>query len=377
MDAYAGKMNASDIIDKLGPKFAARVVDNDQNDLFVQENFDELQAHKMFSAQIPEELGGGGVRHSDMCHAIRKIGQYCSSTALTFSMHQHLIAAAVWNYKHGKPGEALLKKVVTNELILISTGATDWLGSNGEVSKTDGGYLVSARKYFASGCMAGNLLMTSAPFDDPDEGRIVMHFPVAMTADGVSIEENWQAMGMRATGSHCVVLENVFVADDAIALKRPAEKFHPVWNTILVVALPLIVSAYVGIAEKAAENARQTAKGKTEDAARPYLLGEMENSLAMAQIAHQSMIDIADDLEFDASEQLTNEIVKRKTIVVKSALETTTKALEASGGPGYMRGHVIERLVRDSYAGIFHPMQEKRQLLFTGRMAMGLPPIDA
>jgi len=42
-----------------------------------------------------------------------------------------------------------------------------------------------------------------------------------------------------------------------------------------------------------------------------------------------------------------------------------------------MRGHVIERLVRDSYAGIFHPMQEKRQLLFTGRMAMGLPPIDA
>jgi alkylation response protein AidB-like acyl-CoA dehydrogenase len=377
MDAYVGKMNIADIVGQLGPGFASRVTENDQNDLFVQDNFDELKAKKMFSALIPRELGGGGVSHSEMCHAVRKIGRNCPSTALTFSMHQHIISAAVWNHMRGNPGAALLEKVVSNELVLVSTGATDWLGSNGEMTKTEGGYLVSARKYFASGCMAGNVLVTSAPYNDPDDGRIVLHFPVPMKTEGVSIEENWQAMGMRATGSHCVVLEDVFVPDDAIGLKRPAEKFHPVWNTILVVALPLIVSAYVGIAETAAENARATAKGKINDAARPYLLGEMENALTTAQIAHQSMIDIADDLNFDASEELTNEIVKRKTIVVKAVIETTTKALEASGGPGYMRGQVIERLVRDSYAATFHPMQEKRQLLFTGRMAMGLPPIDA
>jgi len=376
MDAYVQRINVMNILDEIGPAFAAKAAENDQNDVFVQENFDALKAHKMFSAMVPVELGGGGVSHSEMCDAVRRIGTYCSSTALAFSMHQHLIAAAVWNYKRGNPGKQLLEKVAAGELVLISTGATDWLGSNGEVTKTEGGYQVSAHKYFASGCPAGDLLITSAPYDDPEDGRIVMHFPVSMTADRVTIEENWQAMGMRGTGSHVVVLKDVFVPDAAIALKRPAEQFHPVWNTVLTVALPLIVSAYAGIAEAAAENARATAKGKTGDPARPYVLGEMENSLTTAQITHASMVSLADDLNFDASEALTNEIVKRKTIAIKAATETTMKALEASGGPGYMRGHVIERLVRDSFASIFHPMQEKRQLLFTGRMAMGLPPVE-
>jgi alkylation response protein AidB-like acyl-CoA dehydrogenase len=375
MDAYSPRINMMKIIDEIGPKFAARAVENDQDDRFVQENFDLLKEHKMFSALAPAELGGGGVSHSQMCDAVRRIATYCSSTALAFSMHQHLIAAAVWNHRRGKPGKVLLEKVAANELVLISTGATDWLGSNGEMVKADGGYKVTANKYFASGSPAGNLLITSAPYDDPVEGRIVMHFPVPMSAEGVSIEENWKAMGMRATGSHLVKLENVFVSDEAVALKRPAERFHPVWNTVLTVALPLIVSAYIGVAEAAAINARASAKGKTGDPARPYVLGEMENALTTAQITHASMVSLADDLNFDASETITNEIAKRKTIAVKAVMETTTKALEASGGPGYMRGHLIERLVRDSFASLFHPMQEKRQLLFTGRMAMGLSPV--
>ncbi|MBT4890116.1 MAG: acyl-CoA/acyl-ACP dehydrogenase [Rhodospirillales bacterium] len=377
MDATIQQINLIKVIEQLGDGFAARVTSNDQDDLFVAENFAELKQNKMFSAMVPVELGGGGASHSQMCEAVRKIATYCGSTALTFSMHQHIISAAVWNYQRGNPGKLLLEKVAANELILISTGATDWLGSNGDMQKTEDGYIVNAKKYFASGCPAGDMLITSAPFDDPELGSIVMHFPVPMSAEGVSIEENWKAMGMRATGSHCVVLENVFVPETAIALKRPAEKFHPVWNTVLGVALPLIMSTYAGVAEKAAENARQTAKGKTGDAARPYLLGEMENALTTAKLAQQSMVALADDLNFDPCEELTNEMVKRKTITAKAVIETTTKALEASGGPGYIRGQVIERLVRDSFACQFHPMQEKRQILFTGRMAMGLPPIDA
>ena len=98
---------------------------------------------------------------------------------------------------------------------------------------------------------------------------------------------------------------------------------------------------------------------------------------ARAAAQASNMVALADDLNFDPCEELTNEMVKRKTITAKAVIETTTKALEASGGPGYIRGQVIERLVRDSFACQFHPMQEKRQLLFSGRMAMGLPPIAA
>ena len=76
---------------------------------------------------IPEDLGGGGLPHSEMCHFIREMSHDCSSTALAFAMHQHLVAAAVWNYRRGNPGGKALRRVVEGELVLVSTGATDWL----------------------------------------------------------------------------------------------------------------------------------------------------------------------------------------------------------------------------------------------------------
>jgi alkylation response protein AidB-like acyl-CoA dehydrogenase len=58
---------------------------------------------------------------------------------------------------------------------------------------------------------------------------------------------------MRGTGSHTIILENVFVPDQAITLRRPCGQYHPVWDVILTVALPLTSAVYVGIAEAAAE----------------------------------------------------------------------------------------------------------------------------
>jgi alkylation response protein AidB-like acyl-CoA dehydrogenase len=46
-----------------------------------------------------------------------------------------------------------------------------------------------------------------------------------------------------------------------------------------------------------------------------------------------------------------------------------------SGGRGYFRGHRLQRLLRDVHAAPYHPLPEKRQLLFTGRVALGLPPV--
>jgi alkylation response protein AidB-like acyl-CoA dehydrogenase len=149
------------VLDELGPRFAERAGDHDNNDTFVFENYAELKEHRFFSAQIPTKLGGGGLLHSEMCDLIRRLGGYCSSTALATSMHQHLIAASVWNYKHGNPGQKLLEKVAANELVLVSTGAKDWLESNGTVERVDGGYKVSAVKIFASGSAAGDMVIST------------------------------------------------------------------------------------------------------------------------------------------------------------------------------------------------------------------------
>jgi len=56
-------------------------------------------------------------------------------------------------------------------------------------------------------------------------------------------------------------------------------------------------------------------------------------------------------------------------------IETGEKALEVAGGGAFFRSAGLERMLRDLHAAQFHPMQEKRQHQFTGRLALGLEPI--
>ena len=237
-----------EVAHSLGEEFAGRAEAHDEDDTFVSRNYAALKERRVFSAAIPEELGGGGASHHEVSDMLRTLAQYCGSTALALSMHQHLIAATIWKYRRGLGGEAMLKNVAENQLVLASTGARDWLESNSSTTKTAGGYLVSAHKHFASQSAVGDMLVTSSPFMDE-----VLHFPVPMNAQGVTVLNDWRAMGMRGTGSHTVKLENVFILDAAIVLRRPRGAYHPVWNVVLAVAMPLIMSVYVGIAQKATE----------------------------------------------------------------------------------------------------------------------------
>ena len=180
------------LIEELGKGFAARSAGHDGDDSFVAENFTLLRNAGAFSALVPADLGGGGISHRTMCKALRQLARYCGSTALSLSMHQHLVASQTWNHLHGKPGRKLLEKVAEKQLILISTGAGDWLASNGLAEKIEGGFRVNGRKGLGSGSPMGNILMTSAPYLDPVEGWQVLHFPVPFSSDGVRVAEDWK-----------------------------------------------------------------------------------------------------------------------------------------------------------------------------------------
>ena len=108
----------------------------------------------------------------------------------------------------------------------------------------------------------------------------------------------------------------------------------------------------------------------------PYLVGEMENLLATAQLACDDMVRLANDFDFQPSEELSSTVLIRKTITAKHVIAAVEKALEATGGSGYFRKTGIERLLRDVHASQFHPMPEKRQQLFTGRLALGLEAVE-
>jgi alkylation response protein AidB-like acyl-CoA dehydrogenase len=365
-----GNMDWVSLAASLGEQFAARDMEADETDVFVADNIARLKATGLVAAGVPIELGGGGASYSEMCTVLRMLGRYCSSTALAFAMHTHQVMVPTWRWHNQKaPVDGLLKRIATEQLVLLSSGGSDWLQSNGTAVKVDGGFLVTGRKVFASGAPAANLLMTSAVYQDPEMGSTVLHFAVPMHAQGVVIEDTWQAMGMRGTGSHDVVLSDVFVPDAAVALRREQGKWHPIFHLISMVAFPLIYSVYVGVAEAARDRAIQLAMKRSTDEHLCYLVGGLDNELMAAKIALQHMISIAERSQ--PGFETTNQIMTGRTLVARSVLDVANLAMEVAGGSAFYRKLGLEKLFRDVQGARYHPLREEAQRKLSGQLALG------
>ncbi len=361
--------------DQIGQQIAADALRHDADDSFVEEGFRALKAAGFFKALVPAELGGAGADYRMICDAIRRLATHCGSTALAFSMHSHLVAVPAWRWRHEQaPVEGMLKRVAHEDLVLISSGGSDWLPSNGQAMKVEGGFRVTAKKVFSSGCEMGDLLVTSAIHDDPDKGPTVLHFAVPFKAEGVKRLDTWHVMGMRGTGSHDVMLEDVFVPDAAIVARREPGKWHMLFHHIFVLAFPLVYAAYVGVAEGARGRALDIARRKPGSHALTAMAGRMENAFMAAEMSLDRMIRIA---ETEApGPARTSRAAIAHTLTAKAAIETVERAMELVGGGSFYRDLGLERAFRDVQGARFHPLQELPQMELSGRLALGLG-IDA
>lgn len=343
---------------------------HDRDDTFVEEGYASLKDAGFFKALVPQELGGGGATVGELCNAIRIISAECGSTGLAFSMHCHLVAVATWRWRNqGEPTDGLLKRVATENLILVSSGGSDWLRSAGTAEKVDGGYLVTARKPFSSGSPAGDLLVTSAVYDDPSDGPTVLHFAVPLKSKQVEHAPTWQVLGMRGTGSNDVQINGLFVPEAAISCRRPQGEWHMLFHIISMIAFALIYAAYLGIAEGARTRALQLAGKRPADLLLAQLAGELENEILAAKLAHAEMVRIAES--GTPGPAATSAAMACRTLVGRHSITAVEKALELAGGAAFYRRAGLERAFRDVQAARFHPLQQKQQLDFTGRLALG------
>jgi alkylation response protein AidB-like acyl-CoA dehydrogenase len=360
------------LMGELGRDFSARTADHDANDSFVAENYARLREHNAFAAGVPAELGGGGASHDVLCGMIRELSRHCGSTGLAFSMHTHLVGTLAYSWRAGnKMPEAMLRRVASEKLVLVSSGGSDWLPGSGKLEKVDGGFRFSARKIFSSGVPAGDILMTTGVYNDPSDGPMVYHFPLSLKSEGVKILDTWRTLGMRGTGSHDVEIKDVFLPDAVMqGVRRPAGKWHPFMHTVVLVALPIFYGAYLGVAEAAREIALSIAARKKDDPLVPLILGEMENQIVCAQITHASMIALTATAK--PGVETTSAMACRRTIFVNAVTRAVEKAMEVSGGPGFYRSTGLERCFRDIQGARYHPIQEKPQTRLTGRFLLGL-----
>ncbi|MFV3128164.1 acyl-CoA dehydrogenase family protein [Niveispirillum sp. KHB5.9] len=368
----------SDLIEtarNLGQTFALRSAEMDETDGFALENAAALKASPLLAAGVPRELGGGGADGAELGAMLTELGRHCGSTALWFSMHTHQVAAAAWRLRHvAAPTGPLLTRVAQDRVLLMSSGGSDWLQGSGRAERVEGGYRIHGRKVFASGAPAGDLLLTCAVDADAEGGPQVLHFAVPMKADGVRIEPCWQAMGMRGTGSHDVVLDGFFLADGAVSGRRPSGPWHPLFHIISMVAFPLVYSAYLGVALAARDKALSMLAGRQPD---PHLIaavGEMETELSLATMAVERMQHLS--VTAKPGPATTNAIFQARTLAARGMIASVTKAMDAVGGAGFRRAAGLERLFRDIQGTRFHPLTTRPQAEMSGRLALGLS-IDA
>ena len=358
----------------LVPTLASRAEELDRTGEFAHDAYRALRERRMMSMLVPEALGGGGASYAEACAVLAELSHGDPAVSIAFSMHLHLVAAQVWRHHRQMPAP-VLPKVAADELVLVSTGAADWLESNGTATRVDGGFRVSGRKAPSSACPAGNVLVTSVRWEDAPDGPQVVHASVPFSAEGVSIEETWDTTGMRASGSHTVVLDDVFVPDSAVPLIRPAGSWHPVWSTVLGAAMPLIMSTYVGVAESAARHALQLAHRRSERPEVATTVGRMVDRLTAAQDSVRAMIAANADLRFDNDLVVAAGMLARKRETTDAAIDTVRLALEVGGGAAYATASGIGRLLRDVHGALYHPLPAAQQERFVGRVALGLDPV--
>ena len=366
---------AADIAAELGPIFAERANAAIDEDKYVADNIALLKSSGLVEAGVPRELGGGGADVDELATMLRTLAYHCGSTGLAFSMHTHQVAIPAWRWNHQKAAmaavEPLLKRIANERILLMSSGGSDWIGGSGKAEKVEGGYRITARKVFSSGAPTGDLLMTGAVLEADGEPPMVLHFGIPMNSPHVKVLDNWRTLGMRGTGSHDVMIEGHVVPEAAVAVRRKAGEWHPIFQIIGTIAFPLIYSVYLGVAESARDIAIGLAKRKTPSRHAIDLAGRMETELTAARLAHESML--AAVRRNAPSADTINDVMIGKHLVARHAIAAVEYAMELAGGAGFYRSAGLERRFRDIQAARYHPLQSGPQAEYAGAMALGLP----
>jgi alkylation response protein AidB-like acyl-CoA dehydrogenase len=372
----ADKPTLADLTNAILPGIAQRAASTDETGSFVSENYALLKEAGLARAGVPVELGGLGADVPELAGMLRMIAHACGSTALAFSMHTHQVAIPAWRWRHQKVAavEPLLRRVAAEQLILLSSGGSDWIGGSGKAEKVEGGYWITARKRFTSGAAAGNILMTGAIHEAQDGKRSVVHFGCPMASPDVLIEDTWRTLGMRGTGSNDVIIENLFVPDASVAFSRTAGEWHPVFQVIATIAFPLIYAVYLGVAESARDLSLEMIRSKAQSGHSIAVVGQMETALRAAQMAHRWMLDVV--ARNEPSVDTVNEVMIGRSLVAKNVIEVTELAMEIAGGAGFYRENGLERRFRDVQGARYHPMQPDAQARYAGSIALGLPTAE-
>jgi alkylation response protein AidB-like acyl-CoA dehydrogenase len=347
---------------------------HDAEGSFVSEGVQAARDLGYLTAAVPVELGGRGARTATIAAGQEIIGAACGSTALATAMHQHVVLSAAWRWRRGDTVVEPLLRKVAGGLVVVSTGGNDWTCPTTVATPTEGGWLVSGRKTFASLAPVGDVAATFAVIGEPRPGAPVIAFGCPLIAPGVRIDETWDAVGMRGTGSHDIVLDDVFVAEGQVTGRRTWGELDRPLLLAAVHAFPVVSAAYLGVAAGLVD-AAMTGK-RSDDPRDHHLAGLLDAELRTARWAvYGALADLGDDPEPTLENYLTVQQAKR--VVTLAGHEIARTAAELAGGRHYARRGPIDRMTRDLGGARYHPDSPEATLLMAGKARTAALDLDA
>ena len=366
---------------ELGQEFAPRAAEHDRANTFPAENSAMMREQGYLRLAVPTELGGLGASMRQVCYAQAELAKHCASTALAVNMHLYLVLANAYRWRRGAAAvEGVLRRVANEGIVLMTSGGSDGIWPSAIAVRDNGGFRVTGRKMFCSQAPVADVLVTMAAYDDPDEGTTVLLMGIPTTSEGLQIVETWDTLGMRATASHDVQLDGVAVADAQIVARRPWGKVDPALRNAGVHFAPPVAAVYFGVATAARDEAVRTVCNRRSgdgqplamDATSQRLVGLMDHKLKVAWWALAGALgELGEDYTPDEAALALVMLAKRQ--VVTEAVEVVGLAMETVGGAAYFRRSPLEQAYRDVRAGMFHPINPEKTLLYLGRLALGQP----
>jgi len=366
------------LLDRLKAEFAETAPLYDREARFPVENFQRLHQLGLVSLTVPVEDGGGGADLATAAKVVRAIGAAEPSTALVLTM-QYLFQR---NAAHNPRWPATMRDRVLRSAVKdgalgnalrvepeLGTPARGGLPST-IARRVDGGWRISGHKIFSTGVPLLTWLGVWGRTDDDEP--LVGTFIVPRGTEGIRVVESWDHLGMRASGSHDVLFDDVFIPTDHAVDLQPAAVAATSgfrgdllsWGTVLISEL------YQGVTEAARDWLVAFAVGRVPANLGASLstlprfqevLGEIQTKLSVNRLLLDQAISgsISSPLDLGAI----------KYTVTNNAIAAVEAALSLSGNHGLSRHNPLERHYRNVLCSRIHTPQNDSILLGAGRAA--------
>ncbi len=384
------------IADELSVQLAARAAEHDREGTYPFEAIDALKAVGYFAAPIPTDLGGLDVSSThDLVVASSRLARGDASVTIGVNMHlvavlnmvrRHRLAVAAGAERRAHAFASSLKRIARDDVVLaaaISERGQDLTRPSTVATRTESGWQIDGRKMFCTMSPAATDLYVAVTYTDPAGVDRYAYAMVPIKAAGVVVHDDWDALGMRASGSNSVSLEGVELAESGVRGGFRAGDTVPYIERNLDSGL-FHAAASLGIAESADATARRGIAGRLNGDARPRMeVADNAVDLAAARGALSRVAELIDEHRGThvgsdgTAEELTAlfaEAQAAKAFVNSAATRIVERALALSGGAGYGNGSPLARAYRDVKAGSFmHPLGANRAYDYLARVALGEP----